>query len=508
MGCQVKHVSSLRNIGLAIHSQFDESGLMLPGVTADRLAVLLGRRDPGVPAYRWLSEGLRLLIADGRIPSGHGLPSERLLTAALGVSRTTVTRAYGLLTETGYLSARRGSGHVATLPLGAQRLGVGGALLPGEGADPDAIDLTCAASRAPVGTAEAYATALDALPNYLAGTGYATAGLPALRELIAARYAERGLPTTADQIMVVGGALAGVSLAVRALTRPGDRVVVENPSYPNSTDAARRAGTRLVALPVEPDGWDARLCAATIGAASAAAAQFVLDFHNPTGALMADADRERLAHALRRASTIAIVDETMLEVRLDDAPAPLPFAAHLPRSVLVGSASKSHWGGLRTGWLRVPRPLLPRLLQARIADDLGAPLLEQLVVVELLARGHGLHPERREELLAARAAMLAALPAAIPGARWVVPAGGLSLWVELPGPRAQQLTAAARAEGLLLSPGTQFAVDHGLERFVRLPYKDPPEVVTEAMRRLATAWRAQESAGPALIANPPRPVVA
>lgn len=473
-----------------------------------RLVQLLGRRDDTVPTYRWLADGLRLLIADGRLPAGHALPSERRLSEAIRASRTTVTRAYSLLVESGFLVARHGSGHVVTLPLGPDRVGVGGALLPGTGEDEDLLDLTCAASRAPAGTAEAYAAALDALPSFLAGTGYATAGLPQLRELIAARYAERGLPTDPDQVMVVGGALAGVGLSVRTLTRPGDRVLVESPSYPNAIDAARRAGVRLVPLPVDPDGWDTDLAVATVTATSPVAAQLILDFHNPTGALMGDAGRERLAAAFRRSGTVPIVDETMLEVRLDEAETPLPFAAHLSRCVLVGSAAKSHWGGLRIGWLRVPRSLIPRLAQARIADDLGAPILEQLALAELLRRGHGLHPERRTELLAARSAMLAALPDALPGSRWVLPAGGLCLWVELPQPRAHQLAAAARDEGVLLSPGPQFAVSHGLQRFVRLPYKDPPEVVAEAMRRLGRAWRAQQQLPAGQWGPKPRPVVA
>ena len=481
---------------------------MSPGTTATRVRQLLGERDASAPAYRWLADGLRLLIAEGRIPSGHLLPSERGLTAALGLSRTTITRAYALLGDTGFLVARQGSGHVACLPLGRARVGVGGALLPGGDAADGLLDLTCASTRAPAGTAEAYASALDALPSFLAGTGYATGGLTELRERIAARYAERGLPTDPDQVMIVGGALAGISLAVRVLTSPGQHVLVESPSYPNSQEAIRRAGARLVGLPVEPDGWDLGQAEATIAATRPVVALLTLDFQNPTGALMSDPDRARLAAALRGSRTVAIVDETLLEVRLDEVPMPLPFAGHLSRCVLVGSASKSHWGGLRIGWLRVPHGLLPRLLQARIADDLGVPVLEQLAFTELLRRNPGLHPERRDELRASRAVMADALPEAIPGARWVVPAGGLSLWVHLPERRARQLVAAAREEGMLLSPGTQFAASHGLEGYVRLPYKDPPTVVADAMRRLARAWRAQAEIPADRQIGLPRPVVA
>ena len=482
--------------------------MALPSIGLARLAGLLGSRDPDVPAYRWLADGLRLVIADGRLPSGQALPSERRLCEALGLSRTTVTRAYSLLVEDGFLSARQGSGHVATLPLGRGRVGVGGALLPGYESGEELLDLTCAASRAPAGTADAYAKALQQLPSFLAGTGYATAGLPELRTLIAQRYEQRGLPTDAEQVLVVSGALSGVSLAVRALTRPGDPMLVESPSYPNTVDAARRCGARLIPVAVEPDGWDLEAATRTIAATRPVAAQLILDFHNPTGALMTDADREHLAAALRRAGTVAIVDETILEVELDDVVRPLPFAAHLARTILVGSSSKSHWGGLRIGWLRVPRTLLPRLLQARIADDLGAPIIEQLALAELLKARPGLHPETRAALHASRQAMLEALPAAIPGARWTVPAGGLSLWVQLPEPRSRQLAAEARDFGLLLSPGPQFALHHGLESFVRLPYKDPAEVVTDAMSRLSAAWRSVQDSPSRRGGPAPRPVVA
>lgn len=480
----------------------------LPGITAARIGELLPVRDPGVPTYRWLSDGLRLLIADGRIPLGHALPAERRLSEVLGLSRTTITRAYAVLAESGFLSARQGSAHLANLPLDQHRRGVGGALLPGAESDPDALDLTCAASRAPAGTIEAYTAALSVLPGYLAGTGYATAGLPELRELIAARYGQRGLPTSADQIIVVNGGLAGVNLAARALIRAGDRVLVENPSYPNGLQAVRRCGGRLVPLPVEASGWDLELAESTIAASKPTSAVLIPDFHNPTGNLLSDEHRFRLAAAFRRAGTVPIVDETMLEVRLDDAPHPLPFAAHLARAVLVGSASKSHWGGLRIGWLRVPTGLRTRLAQLRLTEDLGAPLIEQLATIELLRQRFTLHPDRRAELIASRQTMTELLPSAVPGARWVQPAGGLSLWVELPEAAATGLARAAARDGLLLSPGSQFAAAGGFERFVRLPYKDPAPVVAEAMNRLGEAWRRRHQHVEVGARSQPRPVVA
>jgi len=459
-----------------------------PSVSAARTARLVGTLAAGRPAYRALADALRLAVADGRIPAGTRLPSERELTAALDVSRTTVTRAYAVLRDTGYLTSRRGSGSVATLPSGSRPRSAG-SLFPADAAE-GVIDLTCAATRAPAGVVEAYERAVGQLPRFLAGAGYLTLGVPELREVIAERYTARGLPTDADQVLVTSGAVAGVGIVLRALLGHGDRVVVENPGYPNTVDAARRSGARLVPLAVDPDGWDVEESARTVRSAAATTALLVPDFHNPTGALMGDDARAVLARALRQARTVPIIDETIAEVDLDPGcgPMPLPFAAHDPRAITVGSSSKSHWGGLRTGWVRAPRTALNGLVESRVTSDLGAPVLEQLVLLELMRVAPGLTPQRREDLRASRDALVAALGVHLPELRFRIPRGGLFLWCELPEDvDATGVAVAAEDEGVLVAAGPRFAVVGGLERWVRLPYVLAPEVMTEAVERLSRA---------------------
>ncbi|HMM93890.1 PLP-dependent aminotransferase family protein [Phycicoccus sp.] len=457
-----------------------------PTISAARTARLVGDVSGVRPAYRALADALRLAIADGRVPVGARLPSERDLTRPLGVSRTTVTRAYDVLRESGYLVSRQGSGSVASLPSGARRRGTGG-LYPADVAE-GVIDLTCAATRAPAGVVEAYERAVERLPAYLCGAGYLTYGVPELREAVAQRYRERGLPTSADDVLVTSGAVAGLGVVARALLRPGDRVVVEDPSYPNTLDALRAAGARLHGLPVDPTGWDLEEAVRLVGATGARAAALIPDFHNPTGVLLDDDGRARMAHALRAAGTTPVVDETIAEVDLGGGPAPLPFAAHAPEAVTVGSSSKSHWGGLRTGWVRAPRGALRALVEARVTSDLGAPVLEQLVLAELMQRSPGLTPERRTGLVAARDALAGALRERLPDVRFTVPRGGLSLWCELPtGLSSTALAAAAEEEGLLVAAGPRFAVDGGLDRWIRVPHVLPPETMREAVDRLARA---------------------
>jgi DNA-binding transcriptional MocR family regulator len=463
---------------------------------------MLGAALDTTPAYRGLSDALRLLIADGRLPAGTRLPSERHLTEALSVSRTTVTRAYAELRDRGYLTSRQGSGSVVALPGGASGRRQGTALHPAaEHLAGDVIDLTCASMSAPAGTVAAYERAMLELPRYLGGTGYHPLGLSTLREALATRYTERGLATSPDQVMVTTGALAGLAVTARALLSPGDRVLLESPTYPNAIDTLRRSGARPVALPLERDGWDLEAADAALRQTAPRAAYLIPDFHNPTGVLMTETQRAALGAALAGTHTVGIVDETLVDLAHDPTlTMPRPLAAHHSRTVTLGGASKSFWGGLRIGWVRAPRELMPTLVSARLTLDLGAPVLEQLVLTELLAQREEILRVRRTALVASRDALVSALRDRLPQWRFRMPEGGLCLWAELPEALSTPLCAAADQRGVVLAPGSQFAVEGGMERFLRLPFTGhAPAVVTDAVDRLALAW------DDALAARPARP---
>ena len=225
---------------------------MTRSISAERTAALLGSATDHAPAYLGIADGLRMLISDGRIAAGTRLPSERELTQALGVSRTTVTRAYVHLKDRGYLAARQGSGSVARLPVTSS---VSDRLLDPGPSGGDHINLTCAAPMAPPGVAAAYEAALAELPAHLPEYGYFPSGLPALREAIARRYAERGLETDPEQILVTSGALSALAVVVRAFVDAGDRVLMESPTYPNAIATLRGARARIVGADIDQTGW-------------------------------------------------------------------------------------------------------------------------------------------------------------------------------------------------------------------------------------------------------------
>ncbi len=455
-------------------------------VSASRVATLLGPFDRS-PAYRGLAEGLRVLITDGRVPVGVRLPSERELTDALAVSRTTVTRAYAELRDHGFLVSRQGSGSIASLP--ASRGHRGDHLLPPGDLPEDKIDLTCAAPVPGPGVLGAYERAVTDLPAYLGGTGYYPSGLPILREAVAASYAARGLPTTPEQVLVVPGALAGVAIAARALLGTGDRAVTESPTYPNAIATLTHSGARVIGVDVPRNHADTEALTTTLRQVVPRVAYLIPDFHNPTGTLMGDEGRADVADALSRTRTTAIIDESMIALALDGQQMPRPFASYLQDTVSVGSLSKPFWGGLRIGWIRVPTDRMDAFFKARLSLDLGAPLLEQLVATDLLRDGGDLLEHRREQLRASRDAALAAVAQHLPDWRVGRPTGGLNLWCELPEAMSSALVARAERHDVLLAAGPSFAPEGGLDRFLRIPYTQPAHVLTDAIDRLADAWR-------------------
>ncbi|SDF61500.1 DNA-binding transcriptional regulator, MocR family, contains an aminotransferase domain [Lentzea fradiae] len=455
--------------------------MLPPGgrISGARLAKLLGSWHRGVPRQcsADLVTAMKLLVADGRLPVGTRLPSERELTEVLPVSRTTITAALDQLRAEGVVESRRGAGSWVSGPVGA-----GGGITV---ADDTLIDLSRAAPAALPSVRHAMEVAMAAMPEHLTSHGYDERGLPLLRQRIADRYTARGLPTSPEQIVVTSGAQHAWALVLRLFVGPGDRVLVEQPGYPNALEAVRASFGVPVPVPMLGDGWDVDGFEAALRQAGPRLAYLIPDFQNPTGLLMSSGTREALAAVLRKARTPLVVDETLAELSLDDSPPPLPMAAFGGDSVVtLGSASKSHWGGLRIGWIRASAEIVHRLLTTRAAIDLGTPVFEQLVLAALLESPESALRQRREEARMRRDVAVEALREHCPQWSFTVPAGGLGVWCVLDAPVSTRIAVVARNHGLRLVPGPRFAVHGGCEQMLRVPYTQSPEVLREAIGRL------------------------
>ncbi len=456
-------------------------------MSASQVARLVDVGSGARPYYRALADAVRTLVMDGQIPVRVRMPAERHLAETLGVSRNTVTAAYDLLRERGFLQSRQGSGSWTALPDPAVSSDN-----PWLAANDDGlIPLHAAAPAAPSALRETMLEAVEDAPRYGMGNGYHPLGLPLLRERIAAYYTARGLATRPEQILVTTGSQNAIHLVLSVLTGAGAAGIVESPTYPHAIDAARRRGARIVPVGVSAEGWQSDLVAGAMRQSTARLAYLMPDFQNPTGALMDDATRARLTAAARQADTVLLIDETWAETALEEVPRTAPMAAfdHDSRVITIGSASKLWWGGLRIGWVRTTAALARSMSLCRAAWDIASPVLDQLVVARLFDRLEETRAERRRALRASRDALMAALREHLPAWEFTPPRGGGTLWIRLGTGSAVTLAEAAACQGVRLAPGPWFGLEGTLEGYLRLPYTQPPQVLREAVTRIAEASR-------------------
>jgi DNA-binding transcriptional MocR family regulator len=288
-------------------------------------------------------------------------------------------------------------------------------------------------------------------------------------------------------------------------------LLVEQPTYPNALDAARAQGVRILptALEAENPGAWLEVTERALAGARPTAAYLMPDFQNPTGLLLDAEGRERLARALRRAGTTAVVDETFAELWLDTPPPP-PLAAFGAGHLSIGTLSKTAWGGLRIGWVRGEADVVQRLTAVAVRSTMAGPVVEQLAACALLDGAEAALEEHRRGLRERRAVLTAELRTHLPAWRVPEPPGGLVLWCGLPSARSRALVSAAERYGLRLAAGPLFGTGHALDDRLRLPFTQPPEVLRTAVGLLAKADAdAERYAGPSDAAerSPADPVV-
>ncbi|TDD95803.1 PLP-dependent aminotransferase family protein [Jiangella asiatica] len=461
----------------------------------------------GQSAYEALADRIRLLIIDGRLPTGTRLPAERELAETLGRSRTTIVSAYRQLRETGHLVSVRGSGSATMLPPTP---------LPA-GPEPHdvVVDFARAAPAAISGLENVVERATRNIGTVLTKTGFDLVGSVELRERIAAHYAARGLPTSADEIMITLGAQHAIALVSRTLLRPADRVLVESPTYPHALDAFRGAGGRLVTTPVTTRGWDLDQLRDTLERVRPALAYLQLDFQNPTGASMPPDQRDDVIRAARRTGTVIVIDDTTADLDLGRGWTDVPFAARAdtavggrssghaggarsprthaagqPAVITLGSLGKSVWGGLRIGWVRADGDVLRSLRAARAASDLGNPELEQLIACEVFDDYPALLERRIAQLRHQRDVLVGELRSRMPSWDVPVPDGGASLWVGLGAPISSTLALFGLTRGVHVIAGPRFGADGAFERFARIPYTLSAEDLVRGVHALADTARA------------------
>ncbi len=326
------------------------------------------------------------------------------------------------------------------------------------------------------------------------GTGI---GHPGLCEWIAERHG--GLD--AGQVMVANGSLEAGWMLFEHLLEPGDRVVVEQPTYDRTLLMLQRLGVELVPVALESDGLDVGQFEAALAEAPIKLAHVIPNFHNPAGCTLSAEKRVRL---------VELAAEHGFWIFEDDPYRELPFEGEALETMLeidkadrvvhASSFSKTVSPGVRVGYLAGPAGEIAQLAQRANETYISPNMLAEAVVLELCRSG-GLDKNIefvKGALRDRRDALVEALREKIPEAEFVVPGGGYFLWLDLTeGTDTTALLAEAKGEGVAFVAGPDFMIDGG-SNSLRLSFASvPPERIPEGVGRIARALDRIRAGSPA-----------
>ncbi len=285
--------------------------------------------------YEDIAARLEALIETGALRAGDKLPSVRSLAAQHHVSVSTSLQAYARLESRGLIAARPQSGYyvrprgvvAAELPRPSRaarapvRVETAAATLriftdeQREALAPLASALPAPELFPTAGFARALSRATRRLGAAMHAYEYA-AGALALRRQIARRSLEAGCALTPDDIVVTVGAMEALNLCLRAITRPGDVVAIESPTYFGILQVMESLGLRALCLPTHPrDGLDVAALERLLGSPDAPAPDApravvaMPNFNNPLGSLMPDDRKRDLVHLLARHGVPLVEDD-------------------------------------------------------------------------------------------------------------------------------------------------------------------------------------------------------
>lgn len=334
------------------------------------------------------------------------------------------------------------------------------------------------------------------------------AGIAALRGWFAREASARAEP---GDVLITPGGQAAISAAFRAVSRSGDAVLAESPTYPGALAAARLAGLRVFPVPVDAGGVVPGLLAEAFDRSGARVFYCQPAYHNPTGAVLAAERREQVLAVARAAGAFVIEDDACHWLPHGrDARSPLMDEDADGRVIYLTSLTKAASPSLRVGAIIARGPVASRLRAALAVNELFVARPLQEAALDLVTRpGWHRHLQELGRNLGRRAQVLSdAVHEHLPGLELTRPDGGVHLWTRLPDAGDADdtdLVFQARRAGVIVMPGQPFFPAEPPGSFLRLTFSAAPSTasLTEAVRRLATIPRLAgvRAAGPGLPAG-------
>jgi DNA-binding transcriptional MocR family regulator len=406
------------------------------------------------PVYRAIADAIDEDVQNGALRAGTRLPPHRELADHLGVTVTTITRAY---TE----AARRGltSGHVGR-----------GTFIRGNEPDersesaPFDLSINILMPDKEVANLQPRLFQRRVLP-WMQILGYVPAkGHLRHRQSMAAWLARTGLVVDPEHLVLTGGAQHGLASAFSALLKPGDTLLAEELTYAGARALAQQQYLKLRGVPMDAEGLRPDALETACRATRARVLYCMPRLQNPTSAIMSDRRRRQIAALAEKYRLIVIEDDVYGFL----SPEKAPLAALIPqRTVFVTSLSKSLFPGMRLGCVAAPPDILEKVAGAVwatmiMASPIGADLLSSWIEDGTAAR----IAEWKRHEVAARQSMARRL---LDGERMQTHPTSPHIWLQLPARwSADSFVSQARSRGVILNPSTQFVTGDQQPRAIRI----------------------------------------
>jgi len=467
------------------------------------------------PLYRQLANHYLDAIRSGTLKTGERLPSIRLMMEKHAVSLSTAVQVCRELEDHGVLEARPRSGNYIRQPdtsPGPTPITRPPALESGVyvGIHEKVSSVLKASQRATVKVnfASAYCAPqlyplktlqdnmIKALRHdaYLLGVTGKTCGNSPLRNVLARRALTMKANLTAEQIVITHGASEAINLALRAVTRPGDIVAVESPTFHGLLQILESLNLRVLEVPASVHaGINLTALEQLLQGTERIKALIVMpNLHNPLGSIMPDANKARLVQVCAEHDIVLIEDDSYSD--LVDSEQPLSILKHWDRTdnvIYCASLNKTLAPGLRLGWISAGK-WHDRVEMLKHTQTRGCEVLSQLAVSAFMKTpSYERYLRRlRNTLAQQRQQMSAAISRYFPEGTGVThPQGGTLLWVQLPARHSSMaLFHDALQAGIQISPGDIFSNTRCFDHFVRMgcgtPYSTRIDEALQTLGRL------------------------
>ena len=333
----------------------------------------------------------------------------------------------------------------------------------------------------------------------------ATEGYMQLREQLAAFMATKGVAQVkADQLVVTTGSQQALDLLGKCMLGPGDKVIVEGPTFLATIQCFRLYGAEVISAPVDANGVIVEELEKLIAEHQPKMVYLIPTFGNPSGATLSLERRKRVLELAVQYKTLVVEDDPYGDLYFDAPPPPSLLA--LSSEVLgsrewlahCGSLSKVLSPGLRIGWMIAPAELLAKAVMCKQFSDAHTSTFAQATAAQYLLAGHmpaTLAKVRKVYALRAKAMMDALRSQLGDAVEFTAPEGGLFLWVKLTGKGgkladANVLAKKAIEEGVAFVPGAPFFSQNPDVSTLRLSFATADEdKIREGVARLAKAMQ-------------------